>query len=60
MVGRVSNEVEANVAAGEAWELYSMLQLVKLVQEALSGLDEKIVAIEVEGNWGVELRLFST
>jgi hypothetical protein len=61
MVGQVSNEVEVNVAASEAWEIYGTLRLAKVVEEAHSGLYEKVEVIEGDGGIGTVLKVtFST
>jgi hypothetical protein len=57
MVGQLSHEVEVNVAASEAWELYSSLRLAKLVEEELSSLIEKVEVIEGDGGVGTILKL---
>ncbi|XP_059435320.1 norbelladine synthase-like [Corylus avellana] len=57
MVGQVSNEVEVNVAASEAWEIYGTLRLAKVVEEALSGLNQKVEVIEGDGGVGTVLKL---
>jgi hypothetical protein len=49
MVGQLSHEVEVEVPACEAWELYGTLRLAKLVGEELSTLFDKIETIEGDG-----------
>ncbi len=56
MVGQLSHELEVNVPAGEAWELYGTLQLAKLIEEEQS-LVEKIDVIEGDGGTGTILKL---
>ncbi|KAK4572236.1 hypothetical protein RGQ29_030604 [Quercus rubra] len=57
MVGQVSHEVEVNVSASEAWELYGTLQFSKLVEEVLSNFIEKIEVIEGDGGVGTIIKL---
>jgi hypothetical protein len=57
MVGQVSHEVEVNVPASEAWELYGTLRLSKLVEEVLSNFIEKIEVIEGDGGAGTIIQL---
>ena len=57
MVGQVSHEVEVNVSANEAWELYGTLQFSKLVEEVLSNFTEKIEVIEGDGGVGTIIKL---
>jgi hypothetical protein len=49
MVGQLSHEVEVEVPASEACELYGTLWLAKLVGEELSTLFDKIETIEGDG-----------
>ncbi|KAE8077492.1 hypothetical protein FH972_016052 [Carpinus fangiana] len=57
MVGQLSHEVEVNVAASEAWELYGTLRLAKLVKEELSTLLEKTETIQGDGGVGTIFKL---
>ncbi|KAJ4721077.1 S-norcoclaurine synthase-like [Melia azedarach] len=49
MKGEVSHELEVNVPAGQAWELYSTNELAKLAEKEV----EHIEKIELEGDGGV-------
>ncbi|KAA8540151.1 hypothetical protein F0562_026843 [Nyssa sinensis] len=57
MFGTVSEEMEINVGASEAWELYGSLQLAKLVGEELTQVVDKIEVIEGDGGVGTVLKL---
>lgn len=57
MFGQVSYDVEVDVPAGDAWELYSTLQLAKVVQEGLSPMLEKVELVEGDGGVGTVLEL---
>jgi hypothetical protein len=57
MVGQVSHKVDVNVAASEAWEIYGTLRLTKVVEEALSGINEKVEVVEGDGGVGTVLKL---
>ncbi|KAL7003820.1 hypothetical protein U1Q18_004964 [Sarracenia purpurea var. burkii] len=46
MLGTISNEIQVKVPASQAWELYSTLQLAKLLQEDLPHLFSKVEVIE--------------
>ena len=56
MFGELSYEVEIDVPAGDAWELYSSLQLAKVVQEGLDML-EKFELVEGDGGVGTVLQI---
>jgi hypothetical protein len=49
MFGQLSHEVEVNVPASEAWELYGTLRLAKLVREELSVIEKMVI----EGDGGI-------
>jgi hypothetical protein len=55
MFGQLSHEVEVNVPASEAWELYGTLRLAKLVREELSVIEKMV--IEGDGGIGTVLDL---
>lgn len=58
MVGKLSHEIEVNVPASEAWELYGTLRLGKLiVEEAFPGVIEKIEVIEADGEAGTIVKI---
>ncbi|KAG6655436.1 hypothetical protein CIPAW_05G215900 [Carya illinoinensis] len=58
MVGKLSHEIEVNVPASEAWELYGTLRLGKLiVEEAFPGVIEKIEVIEGGGEAGTIVKI---
>ncbi|KAL0000631.1 hypothetical protein SO802_014412 [Lithocarpus litseifolius] len=57
MFGQLSHELEVNVPASEAWELYSTLQLAKLVEEEPPSGIEKVDVIEGDGGAGTILKL---
>ncbi|XP_041012804.1 norbelladine synthase-like [Juglans microcarpa x Juglans regia] len=58
MVGKLSHEIEVNVPASEAWELYGTLRLGKLiVEEAFPGIIEKIEVIEGDGEAGTIVKI---
>ncbi|CBI26495.3 hypothetical protein VitviT2T_024096 [Vitis vinifera] len=57
MFGQVSYDVEVDVPAGDAWELYSTLQLAKVVQEGLSPMLEKVELVEGDGGVGTVVEL---
>ncbi|KAK4480570.1 hypothetical protein RD792_013648 [Penstemon davidsonii] len=58
MFGTVSDEIEVNVPASEAWKLYSSLQLAKIVGEALPSLISKVDVVQGDGNAGTILHIF--
>ncbi|XP_028112712.1 S-norcoclaurine synthase 2-like [Camellia sinensis] len=49
MLGRVLEEIEVNVPASQAWELYGTLQLAKFIGEELPNVIEKIDVIQGDG-----------
>ncbi|KAJ4721075.1 S-norcoclaurine synthase [Melia azedarach] len=49
MSGEVSHELEVNVPANQAWELYGTIQLAKLVEKEVVNIDR----IEVQGDGGL-------
>ncbi|XP_047333084.1 norbelladine synthase-like [Impatiens glandulifera] len=50
MIGTVSEELEVNVSASKAWEVYSSLKLAKITEEKLKSLIDRL---EIEGDGGV-------
>ncbi|KAF5735318.1 S-norcoclaurine synthase [Tripterygium wilfordii] len=56
MDGQLSHELELNVPASEAWEVYSTLKLAKLVEEQLDAI-EKAEVLEGDGGVGTIIRL---
>ncbi|KAJ7982655.1 S-norcoclaurine synthase-like [Quillaja saponaria] len=55
--GQVSNELELNVAASDAWGLYGTLGLPKLIEEGLSSVIKKIEVEEGDGGLGTVLQV---
>nr|XP_023894693.1 S-norcoclaurine synthase 2-like [Quercus suber]POE58237.1 s-norcoclaurine synthase 2 [Quercus suber] len=56
MFGQLSHELEINVPASEAWELYGTLRLAKLIEEDGS-LIQKFELTEGDGGIGTILKL---
>ena len=50
--GQLSHELEVNVPASEAWDLFGTLRLAKLVEEQCSSLVQKIDLVEGDGGVG--------
>ncbi|XP_059669416.1 norbelladine synthase-like [Cornus florida] len=57
MFGRVSEEMEVQVSATEAWELYGTLRLAKLCEEELSDIIHKVDIIQGDGGVGTIVKL---
>ncbi|RDX87392.1 S-norcoclaurine synthase 2 [Mucuna pruriens] len=57
MFGKVEYEVELQVAASEAWDLFGTLEIGKLVSQELPELFEKVEVIEGDGGVGTVLKL---
>ncbi|KAL5834652.1 hypothetical protein ACOSQ4_014149 [Xanthoceras sorbifolium] len=55
--GQLSHELEVNVAASQAWELFGTLKLAKLVEEELKSSIQKIELLEGDGGVGTVLNL---
>ncbi|PON77555.1 Bet v I/Major latex protein [Parasponia andersonii] len=55
--GQLSHELEVNMPANQVWELYSSLQLAKLVEEELSSVIQKINLVKGDGGVGTILHL---
>lgn len=56
MFGQLSHELEINVPASEAWELYGTLRLAKLLEED-GTLIQKFELTEGDGGIGTILKL---
>lgn len=56
MKGQVSHELEVNVPAAQAWELYGTIKLAKLVEKE-SDTVEEIEIVEGDGGVGTILHL---
>ncbi|XP_059667428.1 norbelladine synthase-like [Cornus florida] len=57
MFGTVSEEMEVQVPASEAWKLYSTHSLIKFVEEKLSNVIHKIEILEGDGGAGSILKV---
>ena len=57
MFGTVSHEMEVNVPASQAWQLYGTLQLAELTQQQLNHLVDKIELVQGDGGVGTVLHL---
>ncbi|KAJ7949894.1 S-norcoclaurine synthase-like [Quillaja saponaria] len=57
MAGQVSHELELNVPASQAWELYGTVALATLVEKGLPNLIQKIDLVEGDGGVGTVLQL---
>lgn len=59
MVGhQLSHELEINVLANQAWELFSTLRLAKLIEEEFKDLFQKIEILEGDGGPGTLVKLY--
>lgn len=56
--GEAKHELEVNVPASQAWELYSTLRLAKLVEDKLSSIVSKIEVVHGDGGLGSIVHLF--
>ncbi|KAL6291835.1 hypothetical protein ACE6H2_009345 [Prunus campanulata] len=56
-IGQVSHELEVNVSASEAWDLYGSLELAKFVEQELPNLIEKVELIQGDGGVGSILKV---
>lgn len=56
-IGLVLHELEVNVSASEAWDLYGSLELAKLAEQALPNLIEKVELIQGDGGVGTILKV---
>ncbi|KAL5568262.1 hypothetical protein UlMin_024837 [Ulmus minor] len=50
--GQLSHELEVNVPASEAWDLFGTLRLSKFIEEQCSSLVQKIDLVEGDGGVG--------
>ncbi|KAJ7982653.1 S-norcoclaurine synthase-like [Quillaja saponaria] len=57
MAGQVSHELELNVQASHAWELYGTLGLARLAEKELPDYFQKIDLLEGDGGVGTVLKL---
>ncbi|KAF7836552.1 S-norcoclaurine synthase 2-like [Senna tora] len=57
MFGEAEYELELNVAAGEAWDLFGTLEIGKFVEQQLPHLIQKVEVIEGDGGVGTLLKL---
>ncbi|KAK2999120.1 hypothetical protein RJ639_024604 [Escallonia herrerae] len=57
MFGTISEEIEVNVPASKAWEVYGTLKLTKVVAEGLPDALDKIEVLQGDGNAGTVLKL---
>ncbi|XP_030488162.1 norbelladine synthase [Cannabis sativa] len=55
--GQLSHELEIKAPASQVWELYGTLRLVKLIEEQLKSVIEKIQVVEGDGGVGTILHL---
>ncbi|XP_059627955.1 norbelladine synthase-like [Cornus florida] len=57
MFGTISEEMEVQVSATEAWQLYGTLRLARLSEEELSDVIHKIDIVEGDGGAGTILKI---
>ncbi|KAK2977214.1 hypothetical protein RJ640_028419 [Escallonia rubra] len=57
MFGTISKEIEVNVPASKAWEVYGTLELAKVAAEGLPDALDKIEVLQGDGNAGTVLKL---
>ncbi|XP_059667425.1 norbelladine synthase-like [Cornus florida] len=57
MFGSVSEEIEVQVSANEAWQIYGTLRLLKIVQEELSDFIHKVEIVEGDGSVGTVIEI---
>ncbi|KAK3031899.1 hypothetical protein RJ639_035209 [Escallonia herrerae] len=57
MLGAISEEIEVNVPASKAWEVYSTLQLAKVAAQGLPEAFDKIEVLEGDGGAGTVFKL---
>lgn len=60
MFGELEHELDLNVPANEAWDLFGTIQIGKLVEQELPNLFEKVELIEGDGGVGTVLELTFT
>ncbi|XP_008234552.1 PREDICTED: S-norcoclaurine synthase 1-like [Prunus mume] len=56
-IGQVLHELEVNVSASEAWDLYGSLELAKFVEQALPNMIDKVELIQGDGGVGTILKV---
>ncbi|KAE9451778.1 hypothetical protein C3L33_16283, partial [Rhododendron williamsianum] len=52
MFGTISQEIEVNVPASQAWELYGTLQLAKLAAEQPNSVIDRVEVVQGDGKVG--------
>lgn len=57
MKGTISDEIEVNVPANVAWELYGTLHLSRFIVQELPTLLDKVEVIEGDGSTGTVLKI---
>ncbi|KAK3011098.1 hypothetical protein RJ639_010592 [Escallonia herrerae] len=57
MFGTISEEIEVNVPASKAWEVYGTLELAKVAAEGLPDALDKIEVLQGDGSAGTVLKL---
>jgi hypothetical protein len=57
MFGEVEHELELDVPASEAWELFGSIGIGKLAEEKMPELFQKVEIIEGDGGFGTILKL---
>ncbi|KAK7263997.1 hypothetical protein RJT34_31598 [Clitoria ternatea] len=57
MFGQLEHELDLNVPASEAWDLFGTLQIGKLVEQELPQLFQKVELTEGDGGVGTVLKL---
>lgn len=57
MFGTISQEMEVNVPASEAWELYGTLQLAKLLGEQPNNVLDRVEVVQGDGKVGTVLNI---
>jgi hypothetical protein len=60
MFGEVEHELELDVPASEAWELFGSIGIGKLAEEKMPELFQKVEIIEGDGGVGTILKLTFT
>lgn len=57
MFGTISQEIEVNVPASQAWELYGTLQLAKLAAEQPNSVIDRVEVVQGDGKAGTVLNI---
>ncbi|KAF7132676.1 hypothetical protein RHSIM_Rhsim09G0213600 [Rhododendron simsii] len=57
MFGTISQEIEVNVPASQAWELYGTLQLAKLAAEQPNSVIDRVEVVQGDGKVGTVLNI---